>query len=1106
MALHINLLGHLQVSEDNTSIADKLRPRAKHLLIYVLLNRNIPVSREKIAFTLWPDKTEQQSLAVLRRALSELRIALPKIENSEWIISIGGDLCWDLDSPYWLDIEEYQRLIEIGSVISCEKAIYLYTGDLLSNFWDEWIVIEREQIRQTQITTLNQLISHYRALGKYHIAMDMVQRLISLEPLSESAHRQLMTLHYLSNDRPSALTVYDRLCELLRDELDIEPLDETQQLRNAIRKGKPIHLETDFQRKRAKHISNQSLVVPIGREPEAACIANLWEKASSGHGRLVFVSGEAGVGKSHIVEYLSKYTNQNGGLALVGHCYEFEKALPFQSILEILRTISDLLPYSGIQPTHRAALARIAPEILGAMEPTTHEDMEEGELRIQIFKALWHTFLALAQKQALVLVVEDAHWASDSTLDWFTYIANEVISNPILVVVTYRSGDIDASHTLKRLQRRLQKKEGVATIQVNPLSRSDHRKLVEKVSGLTGDQSESVSDRLYKETGGNPLFLEELIRGLIESGQINISNNKWEGHFVTQTSQIPIPLPDTLRETFNSRVERLPEISKEFIQCAATTGRVFEFEIVLKAGGWTTEIALKALDNLLAREYIRPDVKGSFVFRHHLVREAIYDELPIPRQRNWHCRIGDAIETIYPNKTAYIADLAHHFFQGQVWEKAAYHAILAAERAEMQYADTEAILFYDQALDAIQQLPNSDIQQQFDCLTKRLRAEERQGDIERITITLAKMEELARASNDKTVLAGALLNRGRFLRLVGPIPEGLTLLEECSQLCEELNNQELLAAALTERGQAHFARLHIREAMADLQQAASIYRDGSTPNSEQSQLNLAITLRALGNLISRTADFQTAIDSLEESLSLLEALEVPRLDEIALTKLELGWVHQGIGGTPQQASILTDAVETLRRINMNGFTMEAHLLEMAIRLGLGDQPLDEARSLIKSLDRWQGRPDVKGMRLGLLAWYELFSGHPEAALDDVQEAISLFQQAGDLNSLLLTLPVLILVHMQLGNLDLALEFSAEALELLGDSKHYVELTLNFAYFQVLVAVGRSDEAQVYLQRSYQALIDRTESLREPELREASLEFPFNAQVLATWESSQKDPS
>ncbi len=700
--LHLKLFSRFQVMDNEVALTSILRPRAQRLLVYLLLHRHAPYTRESIAFTLWPDCSEKEALGTLRRALSELRVALPSLVEGEWIMSARGELSWNSHAPYWLDLEVFEQLIRQAIPAALHQAVALYTGDLLAEWDEEWVLVERERLRQLQLNTLRQLVGHHRALAEYETTLRLAHQALALDPLAEAIYRELIALHYEAGDRAAALAEYDRLRTLLHDELGVEPMTETQALRAAIVQGAPLPTsEISVVGPMLAAPADQAQPSLMGREAEMAQLSALWENTAVARGRFALISGEAGVGKSHLALSLTNYVAQRGGLALIGHCYEFERALPYQAIVEMLRSAAHLLRQADLPLVHRAVLARLIPDVLGlAGSPVEEVTVSPDEVRAQLFEAILQAFLALARSQPLLLLFEDVHWAAESTLDWLTYIAPRLSASRLLVVITYRTDEVGAEHALARLGRRFASEGTVSTVALKPLSREVNREWVAHLSGLEESLAIPVADRLFAETAGNPFFLQEIVRGLIEAGQIFVSEGRWVGAFVEAAPGAVVPLPESLRETIRARLERLTEMARTFLRVAAVAGRVFEYELVRHAEGWADELALGALEELLARGFIREgEGKGGFAFAHHLVQEAIYADLTTPRRTYLHRRLAEAIQALQPDD---FETLAHHFIVAGERDMAIEYSRRAAQRAEALYAYEEAIPHLRTALDLLE--------------------------------------------------------------------------------------------------------------------------------------------------------------------------------------------------------------------------------------------------------------------------------------------------------------------------------------------------------------------------------------------------------------------
>ncbi len=237
MTLRIQLLGQLQVAGDEAAHAAgqplRLAPRAQRLLAYLLLHRDAPLDRETLAFKLWPDQPETEALSALRRALSDLRAALPA--GAEWVLAQANTLRWNASAGAWLDVAEFERLVADGAPEALLAAEALNNSDLLAGWGDEWLEAEREHFHQGRQAVLRRLSAHYRLLGQPRQALPFAQRLLALDPLAEASQRELISLHYMAGDRAAALAQYAHFQAQLEAELGVAPMPETQALAAAIR-------------------------------------------------------------------------------------------------------------------------------------------------------------------------------------------------------------------------------------------------------------------------------------------------------------------------------------------------------------------------------------------------------------------------------------------------------------------------------------------------------------------------------------------------------------------------------------------------------------------------------------------------------------------------------------------------------------------------------------------------------------------------------------------------------------------------------------------------------------------------------------------------------
>lgn len=1114
MDLQIRFFGHLQVSEGPASLTHRLPARSQRLLAYLLLRRRAPVAREAAAFTLWPDNTETESLGALRRSLNELRAALPAADGCEWIIAAHGELQWNPDAPYWLDSEEFERGLRQSTPAALHNAINLYTGDLLPELGDEWAVVERERLRQCYFDALAQMAAHHRALGEYETAVDLTRRVLAIEPLAEAAHRDLIALHYLTGDRASALAAYERLCAGLRTELGVEPMAETQDLFEAVADGRPLPALAP--RLPGAKTEKKDTPKPIGRETEMAGLAALWESAADGHGRCVVVSGEAGVGKSHLINSLADYAATRGGLALTGHCYEFEHALPYQAVVEMLRSAAAVISLADLPLAHRASLARLAPDVLGAAGGP--QMAADDESRAQLFEAFLQAFLSLSRSQPLLLLIEDAHWASESTLDWLTYAAPRMAEGRALVVITYRTGEVGAGHALARLQRRFAREGAAVVLPLAPLSPETCREWVARMSGLEEEPASAVADRLFAETAGNPFFLQEVVRRLIEADQIVVARGRWSGSFVEAAPGARVPLPESLRGTISARVARLDEASESFIRAAAVAGRVFEYEVVRRAGRWDEEAALDALEDLLARKFIRPGETdtGAFAFEHHLVREAIYADLAAPRRSYWHRHIALAIEALRPADDTRLGDLAYQFFHGQEWEKAATYAGRAARQAEGRYADDEAIHYFRQALDALSHLPDSaDARaRRFEILLPMERAADRRANRELEGELLNEMLTLALDLKDDARIARAQTNFGQYLRMTGRPIEALDALKEAQERAAEAVQAGQVEAGITLASAYGLAGSVVgmlgryANSRDYFKRALVCYEELSLPPEFPVARFRFAAHRNLADMLRWEGRFQEALDQCGIAIDGLQNTDGAPRYEFGLTLNLLGWIYADIGAIDLSRRALGQAREIIEAAGIRTQAAYSDMLFGKLRhregqMGGGEDWLAESRALFeRALAEFRAldAPHSIAVTLPLMAALESAEGNSAAAENLLAECLELARRSNFAMHEITALAGIAACRLAAGDSGGALRASSEALsqfESLAESSQS-EPFVYYTHYRALAAAN-DPAARAQLEQAHRALCRQADELRDLALRECLLNNgPAHREIVEAW--------
>ena len=326
--------------------------------------------------------------------------------------------------------------------------------------------------------------------------------------------------------------------------------------------------------------------------------------------------------------------------------------MPYQPVTEVLRSlppavaaaVSATLPEWVI-----AQVSRLAPEIFGQEPALSGTDTApqgmQGEAQERLFEGVSQFLAQLAGQAPLLLVLEDLHWATDSTLQLLHYLARAVVAQPMLIVGTLRPEAIPPAHPLATLGRRLERDGLARRLHLPRLSAAAVASLIDRMSG-DGSAIGPLAERLYRETEGNPFYLIETVKALFEQGAIRVEAGAWRADYAA-LGRGRLPLPASVSETIAARVGRLSDEGPGRCAVAAVAGREFDFDLLREAWGKGEEATLAALDDLLRQRLVTEAVgtAGSdYAFTHHKIQEVVYEGLPRHRRLYLHGQVGLALE------------------------------------------------------------------------------------------------------------------------------------------------------------------------------------------------------------------------------------------------------------------------------------------------------------------------------------------------------------------------------------------------------------------------------------------------------------------------------
>jgi len=724
--LRLYFLGTLDIQYDGEQLPKPATLKSQSLLAYLVLHRHRPQPRDRLVGLFWGDRPESKARASLSTALWHIRRCLPA---EGFILSDPYTVQFGPESDLWLDVDEFESQASHDDIASLQSAVQLYRGDFLDGFYDDWIINERYRLEALLTEALARLMTGLEEMGAHEAALGTAQRLLEEDALREDAHRLAMRAYCRLGRRNVALEQYRRCREIVGEELGTEPMAKTTELYHDILEGRlperavPEVASVEVPAVAPPLPSGRSPldVVPptrlVGREKELAFLHDCWQGAEAGQGGLVLISGEAGVGKTRLLDEFANRLRWQGVRTLLGRCYEFERALPYQPVAEALRAVLPTLSppeLAGFPTWSLRELARLAPEVLekpGLSEVEGRRGVEitpstfSAEDRTRLFEGVTRFVTELSSQGALLMVVEDLHWASEPTLQLLHFVARHVAGHQVLIVGTFRPEAIGLEHPLFNLRRRLTREGLVKPMRLARLSQEAVTEMVIEMSG-SGEAVVPLARRLYEETEGNPFFVMEIVKALFESGVVSLEGGAWKGDFAG-ISEGEVPLPAAMSAGIQARVRCLNDDAQEALRLAAVLGREFDFDLLSAVWGRGEEVTLEALDDVLRHRLIEEGTGAmgrDYAFTHHKIQEVIYAGMSRRHRQHAHARVGMAMESLYGRQTEALAgELAFHFEQGEqhdeaLTERAIIYLLQAGDRARGLYAHEEAIDYYQRAL------------------------------------------------------------------------------------------------------------------------------------------------------------------------------------------------------------------------------------------------------------------------------------------------------------------------------------------------------------------------------------------------------------------------
>ena len=598
----------------------------------------------------------------------------------------------------------------------------------------------------------------------------------------------------------------------------------------------PVHVERPQTSPVVLEVSPFSLAQRtafVGRETERAAIRAALDSALGGHGSLVMLGGGPGAGKTRLAMEMAEYASRVGFRIMVGHCYERDEPFPYLPFVEIIE--SGLAQASSLDDFRRRMgdsapeLAQIAPS-LRRVFPDIAQPLElpPAQKRRYLFQSISEGLARASRTRSYVHIVEDLHWADESTLALLIHLANRVGQLPIVIIGTYREGYSQHNPSLTRSLEELIR-QGIRPLKLGGLSRDAVAEMLKGPGDLR--PPEKLVSAIFEESQGNPFFVEEVYRHLIEEGKVFDASGK----FLTDIEIDESDVPENVRLVIGRRLERLDDHEKQVLTAAAVIGRSFSFQLLTRISQIEVDELFTVIEKAQEMGVIVPSSQGPerpFTFAHELVRQTLLAGISSPRRQRLHARVAEAIERLYP-------DALNEYF-GEISD----HLLKAGSFADRERLVRWLTLAGNGALEAA---AFEEARRSFKSALSHLNAEDL-GERAHLLASLA-MAELSLEHWDAAV----------------------TNLREALEIYTNLGDREMIGSSFAELADAFIWG-------GRFQDAAETARRGLDYLGQDVSANRLRLLAALGQASAASAGHEAACAALREALEIASKLSDPKLE------------------------------------------------------------------------------------------------------------------------------------------------------------------------------------------------------------------------------------
>jgi tetratricopeptide (TPR) repeat protein len=629
----------------------------------------------------------------------------------------------------------------------------------------------------------------------------------------------------------------------------------------------------------------------IGRDAEWLLLEEALTAATAEQGRVVVITGEAGVGKSRLATEIAAEAARGGALVLTSRCQETDRILAFAPWVEAIRGAGiarDPVLLAALDARYRQELARLLPEL----ETDAPRPAPSSAEHLRLFEAVAAVLHRLEDRHPVLVLLDDVHWADEMSLRLLAYLARRIAAWPMLFVVTAREEDLSELPFHGRALAELARHPHSLRVELGALSRDDTLALVHSQLRLDTMTMERVGERIWKASEGYPFIVMEALRA---------SSPEMLG------DTAGIPLPARVREITASRLDQLSEPARVLVSAAAVVGREFEFELVRRVAQMSEDGATTGVEELVRRRVLHT-VGERFAFRHQRILNVVLDRVLPPRRALLHRRVAETLETLYAGDlTPHYAALGAHYQEAGSWDEAVAYLAKTGDLARERSAFREARAAYEASLVALARLPRGreTLRREIDIRFNLRHAMFPLAAAAELHDNLRRAEAAAAALADRFALGQAAGLLVEHFWWIGRSDLALESGARAMAIAAEINAPELSAEAAFHLGMANLGRGDYRDCERLLREAVTITEDVDVRRRYHMSMSYAVGARAsLARCLALRGEFEQALEWGQQALKLADEHDRPFQRTVA---------HAGLGEALLLRSDPEAALEHLER-------------------------------------------------------------------------------------------------------------------------------------------------------------------------------------------------